>query len=46
MEKETVAATPAQTNLELSNDLVKKYMWWSMGAGLIPVPFEIGRAHV
>lgn len=39
MEKETVAATPAQTNLELSNDLVKKYMWWSMGAGLIPVPF-------
>jgi len=28
----------SQTNLERSNDLVKKYMWWSMGAGLIPVP--------
>lgn len=39
MEKEVVAENAAQSNLELSNDLVKKYMWWSMGAGLIPVPF-------
>jgi uncharacterized protein (DUF697 family) len=27
------------SKLGLSTDLVKKYMWWSMGAGLIPVPF-------
>jgi len=37
MEKEKIE-NESQTNLELSNDLVKKYMWWSMGAGLIPVP--------
>lgn len=27
-----------QVKLDLSHALVKKYMWWSMGAGLIPVP--------
>ena len=27
-----------QTKLNLSHELVKKYMWWSMGAGLIPIP--------
>ncbi|MCK9305094.1 MAG: YcjF family protein [Bacteroidales bacterium] len=37
MEKEKME-NESQTNLERSNDLVKKYMWWSMGAGLIPVP--------
>ncbi len=37
MEKEKIE-NEVHTNLELSNDLVKKYMWWSMGAGLIPVP--------
>jgi len=39
MEKEVVAENPVKSNLVLSNDLVRKYMWWSMGAGLIPVPF-------
>ena len=27
-----------QLKLDLSHDLVKKYMWWSMGAGLLPIP--------
>ncbi|MGE5458199.1 MAG: YcjF family protein [Methanococcaceae archaeon] len=27
-----------QAKLEAAQALVKKYMWWSMGAGLIPVP--------
>jgi len=27
-----------QAKLDLSHATVKKYMWWSMGAGLIPVP--------
>ena len=39
MEKEVVTENPVKSNLDFSNDLVKKYMWWSMGAGLIPVPF-------
>ena len=34
-----VNAVADQSKLNLSTDLVKKYMWWSMGAGLIPVPF-------
>ncbi len=37
MEKEKIE-NEVHSSLELSNDLVKKYMWWSMGAGLIPVP--------
>ena len=43
--EETAAATEVvvedsdQAKLDSSNVLVKKYMWWSMGAGLIPVPF-------
>jgi len=42
--EETVVAAPVvtkdadQEKLDLSHALVKKYMWWSMGAGLIPVP--------
>lgn len=36
---EEVAKDVDQSKLSLSTDLVKKYMWWSMGAGLIPVPF-------
>lgn len=27
------------TNQELAIDLTTKYMWWTMGAGLIPIPF-------
>ena len=26
-------------NLDTAKDLVTKYMWWTMGAGLIPIPF-------
>ncbi len=37
MGKEAVVENVAKS--DLANDLVKKYMWWSMGAGLIPVPF-------
>jgi uncharacterized protein (DUF697 family) len=39
VKKEEVAEVVGQSNQDLSTDLVKKYMWWSMGAGLIPVPF-------
>ncbi len=39
MSKEVVVENVDQSKLDLSTDLVKKYMWWSMGAGLIPVPF-------
>jgi len=35
---EVVAEDVDQAKLDLSQALVKKYMWWSMGAGLIPVP--------
>ncbi len=37
-ETEVIAENVDDTKLELSHALVKKYMWWSMGAGLIPVP--------
>jgi uncharacterized protein (DUF697 family) len=33
-----VAKDPDQEKLDVSHALVKKYMLWSMGAGLIPVP--------
>jgi len=41
--EETTATTEVvedadQVKLDLSHDLVKKYMWWSMGAGLLPIP--------
>lgn len=36
--KEVVTEDVDQAKLDLSQALVKKYMWWSMGAGLIPVP--------
>ena len=35
---EIVAEDADQAKLDTSHALVKKYMWWSMGAGLIPVP--------
>jgi uncharacterized protein (DUF697 family) len=39
MEKANVSENVDQTKLDSANDLVKKWMWWTMGAGLIPVPF-------
>jgi len=30
--------TAEPDKVALSNAIVKKYMWWSMGAGLIPIP--------
>jgi uncharacterized protein (DUF697 family) len=39
MEKNQVEELVVLSNLESANDLVKKWMWWTMGAGLIPVPF-------
>ncbi len=39
MVKDVVVENVDQSNQVLATDLVKKYMWWSMGAGLIPVPF-------
>ena len=33
-----VAENVDQSRIVLATDLVKKYMWWTMGAGLIPVP--------
>ncbi|MDX9882077.1 MAG: DUF697 domain-containing protein [Prolixibacteraceae bacterium] len=39
MEKKEVTEEVAQPKLDSANDLVKKWMWWTMGAGLIPVPF-------
>lgn len=38
MEKQVVAENVDQSRIVLATDLVKKYMWWTMGAGLIPVP--------
>jgi len=35
---EKIAVDADQVKLDESHALVKKYMWWSMGAGLIPVP--------
>lgn len=35
---EAAAEGEDQVQLEEAQALVKKYMWWSMGAGLIPVP--------
>jgi uncharacterized protein (DUF697 family) len=35
---ETVVEDADQKKIDLSQELVKKYMWWSMGAGLIPIP--------
>jgi Uncharacterized protein/domain associated with GTPases len=40
MEKEEVTENAGQSKqLDSANELVKKWMWWTMGAGLIPVPF-------
>jgi uncharacterized protein (DUF697 family) len=39
MEKNLLVEKVALSNLDSANDLVKKWMWWTMGAGLIPVPF-------
>jgi len=39
MEKDVVSESVELTKIDQSNDLVKKYMWWTMGAGLIPIPF-------
>ena len=39
MEKDEVAEKVDVSKLDSANDLVKKWMWWTMGAGLIPVPF-------
>lgn len=39
MVKDVVVENVDQSKQALATDLVKKYMWWSMGAGLIPVPF-------
>lgn len=39
MEKNQAEEQVATSKLDSANDLVKKWMWWTMGAGLIPVPF-------
>jgi uncharacterized protein (DUF697 family) len=39
MEKNLVEEQVVLSKLDTANDLVKKWMWWTMGAGLIPVPF-------
>lgn len=39
MEKDEVVEKIDLSRLDTANDLVKKWMWWTMGAGLIPVPF-------
>ncbi|MDD4921333.1 MAG: DUF697 domain-containing protein [Bacteroidales bacterium] len=39
MEKDVVTEKTDRPKLDSANDLVKKWMWWTMGAGLIPVPF-------
>lgn len=39
MENEVQSETVDQKKTDTANDLVKKWMWWTMGAGLIPVPF-------
>lgn len=39
MEKNDTEEKVALSKLESANDLVRKWMWWTMGAGLIPVPF-------
>jgi len=39
MEKNQVVENVDLSKLDSANDLVKKWMWWTMGAGLIPVPF-------
>ncbi len=39
MEKVEVTNVTDRSRLDSANDLVKKWMWWTMGAGLIPVPF-------
>ncbi len=38
VENEIIDENFDQTKLDLANAVVKKYMWWSMGAGLIPIP--------
>lgn len=38
MEKDVITEKAEQSKIDLSNDLVRKYMWWTMGAGLIPIP--------
>jgi uncharacterized protein (DUF697 family) len=39
MEKNELVEDVDLSKLDSANDLVKKWMWWTMGAGLIPVPF-------
>lgn len=39
MTKTVVVENEELSKVDVATDLVKKYMWWSMGAGLIPVPF-------
>ena len=39
MAEADVTVNAEQVKLDSANDLVKKWMWWTMGAGLIPVPF-------
>ncbi|MDA3929073.1 MAG: DUF697 domain-containing protein [Prolixibacteraceae bacterium] len=39
MEKETINETVLENKQKLANGLTKRYMWWTMGAGLIPIPF-------
>ena len=38
MKKDVTVEKEEQSKIDLSNDLVRKYMWWTMGAGLIPIP--------
>lgn len=38
LDNETAGVDIDQEKLDAAHELVKKYMWWSMGAGLIPVP--------
>jgi uncharacterized protein (DUF697 family) len=39
MAKVNVTEEAEKATLDSAKDLVKKYMWWTMGAGLIPIPF-------
>ncbi|MEA1922936.1 MAG: DUF697 domain-containing protein [Pseudomonadota bacterium] len=38
-DEENVEKTESTENAELAGKTVKNYMWFSMGAGLIPIPF-------
>jgi uncharacterized protein (DUF697 family) len=37
--EENAEITPENENVEKAGKTVKNYMWYSMGAGLIPIPF-------